>query len=1048
MYCVYILRLVTVHCSSKVEKPLNPHRIYKKYTNTVAGVFVTRVSPPVAREDRCPRVGFNCSLILSELECRSDGNADSRKPRTSKSLSLEKRKIQKPLNSYSNVTENYLRSILVKNSEIRRKTFNIEFVEREPSVIGDDGGYDNLLLSEELPLDEDSWDDISSTEEEHECVLQALYNTIWNSDLNNLNGAQNKTTEDDKIYELEDAKLSSLWKKDRFSKLRDCDKLFSQRFGKFPLRRPLDSKSSLEQMFDRDGKLEISSPDCDLKKIEEKEGTYNVANFSIFKKRRSLSDPGITRYSSVASFGMEDHEHIETQPYMDENVTQFSGQSDKMKDREDDVFEMDKFDAEKSLFDNFYTEINFDSSSAGMALVDHLNAILARYSDGVSIKGFDNTENLQDSDLSYLPANSEKMLESLRISEGSIKSKELEAKIVSLAKDTMSQATVIRKKKRPAPRPPVTPPPQPTSRKGLSLKSNHSSKITSPSYSQNLSEPILIPVPKGKSTTGNTQQESQSPKRTDDFHDDLLDNRAKSDNSKGKTRITSFFRNILRRRKGSHDTSREQISETSSPQKVTAPINPAIPSTEKGKEPSPEPKEEKKSWQVKAKVLSAVSNRKSRTGIIMSATEKSARFHKPHGNKAEDTTESECVTSSMIVKENESKSESVPRLNPPVPIRPKPRLNAKRPTASPYQAKREGLSSSPSSERKGSLGCKERKRSDSESALGSLEKQDKGSLEREITRVLSKEDSLSKDIDSKVVRGKAKIPAPQTLVVPGTRVENKNALFKNELEMSLSKSLDSEVTLPPAGQKGNVASSSGCQNENVVLSTCGQIPNDDLKTSVPCPPTTTIKSEVAESITGGQTNQQSAVCTMDIRAVIKEFDNWFRSNYPHIQIVDIYMGKQTHHGWKDALVVIIDHLNVLDVPPFEYFGKKIDIYCKLWKQSSPESMLISKHIHVHGNNINHVKLSEIERCLKANSRSLLEHHSNLEIVSASAYHSRKNGNKIDFEPCIVIYCSCKGIVPYGEKEFPKQIDGIKTDMKTKRELSVDSSPSIQGKWDS
>ncbi|XP_061191072.1 uncharacterized protein LOC133199246 [Saccostrea echinata] len=818
------------------QRPRAEHSIVGDFNPESTSSPIPTKRTSIIADDVIHQAKRNASLILSELEGRNEGNADQRKPRTSRSLSVEKEKLQKPLISYSKVTINNVRSILVKNGEIRRKTFDIKFLEREPSVIGEDGGYDNLFLdNEELPLEEDSGEDISFTEEEREFVLQALHNTIWNSDLNNLNGAKNKTIDDDKSYEFEDVKLSSLWKKDRFSTLRDCDKLLSQRFGTFPLRRPLGSKSSLEQMFDRDGKLERSSSDCDLKKIEEeKEGTHYETNFSLFEKRRSRS-----------ASEMEGHvvEQGGTQPYMDVNITQFNGQSDEMKNGEEDVFEMDKFDAE-SLFENFSTEIDFDSSSAGMALVDHLNAILARYSDNVSIKGFDDNEFLPDSDMNDIPDNSEKILESLRIPKGSIKSKELEAKIVSLATD-------IRKKKRPAPRPPVAPPPQPTSRNSSSLNSDQSSKKTSPSHSHNFSEPNFKMVPIGKSITGNSQEKFLSPKRTGDFHDDLMDNRNKSDNSKGKKGITSFFRSILRRGKDSPENSTEQINEASSPPRVTVPITPVTSSPEKSKEPSPEAKEERKSPQVKAKVLPAVSCRKSRTSIIMSATETSALFNGPQGNKTEETTESESMTSSMIVEENESKSESVPTVKPSIPTRPKPPPNPKRPTVSPQHGTREGRSSSPASERKGSTGGKDRKGSDTESTTGSLERPDKGSLEREITRALSKEDSPKKDTEPQVVRRRAKSPkrvsAPQKPAVPGKTMENKNALFTKELEMRLSKSLDSKVTPPPAGQKGNVAPPAA-----------GQKPNVEMKKSAPHPPTTTVKSEVSVAPSGGQTNQPSA----------------------------------------------------------------------------------------------------------------------------------------------------------------------------------------------
>lgn len=787
------------HC----QRPRAEHSIVGDFNPESTSSPIPTKRTSIIADDVIHQAKRNASLILSELEGRNDGNPEFRKTRTSRSLSVEKEKIQKSVILCSKVTD--VKSILVRNGEIQHKGLDIKFLDKEPSVIGEDGGYDNLFLDhEEPPAEEDSNEDISFTEEEREFVLQALHNTIWNSDLKNLNGAEKEAIENDKSHEFEDVKLNSLWKKDRFATLRDCDKLFSQRFGTFPLRKPLGSKSSLEKMFDNDGKLERSSSDCDLHKIEEEgEGTHYETNFSLFEKRRSRSASEMESSKNGAS----------AQPYMDVNITQFN---DEMRNGDDDVFEMDNFDAE-SLFENFTTDIDFDSSTAGMALVDHLNAILARYSDNVSIKGFEDNDFLPDSEVSDSNANSEKILESLRIPKGSIKSKELEAKIVSLA-------TNIRKKKRPAPRPPMAPPPQPTGR-----ASDPSLKKSSPLHSLNGSEPNFKMVPIGKSIIGNNHEKPLSPKRTGDFHDDLVDSKSKSDNNKGKKGITSFFRSFLRRGKDSPDNSNEQITEASSPPKtvVSAPVasapmlsTPVVSTPEKSKESSPaDTKEERKSPQVKTKVLPAVSVsvRKCRTSIIMSASETSALFNGPSPSKSEESNESESMTSSMIKEESESRnevksSEGAPVTKPSVPTRPKPPPNPKRPSVSPQHAGREGRSSSsPASERKGSTDGPDRRGSESEGKTGSLERPNKGSLEREITRALSREDSPKKDGENQGVRRRAKSPkrtsAPQKPPHLGKSAENKNTLFAKELEMRLSKSLDTKVNVspPPGSQKPNPA---------------------------------------------------------------------------------------------------------------------------------------------------------------------------------------------------------------------------------------------------
>ena len=84
-------------------------------------------------------------------------------------------------------------------------------------------------------------------------------------------------------------------------------------------------------------------------------------------------------------------------------------------------------------------------------------------------------------------------------------------------------------------------------------------------------------------------------------------------------------------------------------------------------------------------------------------------------------------------------------------------------------------------------------------------------MEREITRALSREDSPKKDGENQGVRRRAKSPkrtsAPQKPPHLGKSAENKNTLFAKELEMRLSKSLDTKVNVspPPGSQKPNPA---------------------------------------------------------------------------------------------------------------------------------------------------------------------------------------------------------------------------------------------------
>ncbi|XP_062615596.1 uncharacterized protein LOC134277293 isoform X2 [Saccostrea cucullata] len=64
--------------------------------------------------------------------------------------------------------------------------------------------------------------------------------------------------------------------------------------------------------------------------------------------------------------------------------------------------------------------------------------------------------------------------------------------------------------------------------------------------------------------------------------------------------------------------------------------------------------------------------------------------------------------------------------------------------------------------------------------------------------------------------------------------------------------------------------------------------------------------------------------------------------------------------------------------------------------------------------------------------SLLMKHTNITLISFSQVISRAYGKKnanIVHSPCVVIYCRVKGIVPLGEEEFPRKIDGHPIDVR-------------------
>ena len=78
------------------------------------------------------------------------------------------------------------------------------------------------------------------------------------------------------------------------------------------------------------------------------------------------------------------------------------------------------------------------------------------------------------------------------------------------------------------------------------------------------------------------------------------------------------------------------------------------------------------------------------------------------------------------------------------------------------------------------------------------------------------------------------------------------------------------------------------------------------------------------------------------------------------------------------------------------------------------------------------ELIRIRECLTKYSKSLMEKHSNLMVVSASNIKSSHYGQesaKYDKKVCVVLYVKVKGIIPYGEKPFPTVLEGFPVDVR-------------------
>ena len=807
-----------------------------------------------------------------------------------------------------------------KGRNAKLKEAKVDFIEREPDVIGHDGGYDNLFLDEVDDGEESdsSGEELSFTEEEKEFVMLALENTLWNSEIRNLNG---ETTKDEnRSKEFEDVKLMSMWKIDRFATLRDVDKIIPKRYGTFPLRKPAGGKSKLEKMFhEKADNLQRSNSDKEIKvteKVESENNQYET-NFFTFEKRRSRSasemedriPPSsssatpykITSVSDILNPSSAEGPQLppKTSAQADDKL-ESSNHLDVFNSLDESVFDLD-FDSE--FLENFNTDIDLDSSTAGMDLVDLLNDVLARYSDGISIKGFEDQDLKPDGDemeeLGKGIPDAAALVESLRIPKGSIKSKEFEQKLVTLAANLDK-----RKRKRPAPRPPVSPPPEPGA---LSKKSSVSTVMTdveSSKSSPNSSPantlqnpPNFKMVPIGKSILDNQSEKPLSPKRTGDFHEDPVAevSKSKSENKSNKKGFTSFFKNILRRGKESPENSSEQVADSSMSSLPKVSSSDRLHSDNSSKDKK---ENGRNSPQLKTKVLPS-SNKNSRSSIIMTTAESSvSESQKSDSPKNKRKVlpvveeKKEILSSSVdVVKTEKGAVEIISApVKPTVPIRPKPPPNPNKPCISPQMSQKDLSRSSPGKDGSRSAVSKDISRSSPakdaaraspvkdvltstpvQERRNSAELEKKSSLEREKPERTSRSrktsiekeaksatESLPEEREVPVVRRRAKSPKRFTAPPkPIKGVENRNSQFAKELEMRLSKNLDSSKTVmttappsPPVKQE---------QVKSKEQDTEGKKKTKEQESEVSKSPVQQVKAKVeAKKSTGSEKGDQTS----------------------------------------------------------------------------------------------------------------------------------------------------------------------------------------------
>ena len=156
-------------------------------------------------------------------------------------------------------------------------------------------------------------------------------------------------------------------------------------------------------------------------------------------------------------------------------------------------------------------------------------------------------------------------------------------------------------------------------------------------------------------------------------------------------------------------------------------------------------------------------------------------------------------------------------------------------------------------------------------------------------------------------------------------------------------------------------------------------------------------------------------------------------------IVDVWPAYTIEDEWNPVFVVL--RKSDSDHEWAEFLGYKV--YNRKYDCVSKEAKIVVNNPLVRNNP---VSFDDIEKLKEAVNEINVKDHSNITLIDVCPCRSRKNGEEIFLETCIVVHCLVKGLIPFKEKPFPKTVSGIPVDVREGYfSLGVGGTPHWQGK---
>ena len=175
----------------------------------------------------------------------------------------------------------------------------------------------------------------------------------------------------------------------------------------------------------------------------------------------------------------------------------------------------------------------------------------------------------------------------------------------------------------------------------------------------------------------------------------------------------------------------------------------------------------------------------------------------------------------------------------------------------------------------------------------------------------------------------------------------------------------------------------------------------------------------------GQTPLQ-VIEERNTKFVVKLIQNFFLDKLPVVPLLieNILMCHKAGDIQSLHLLVFLTYITHRTLPN-NFYRNGVYIQFKQRK-------IVSQEANILGQMKNSYSYEKIPPILDGKTADkLFKEHSNLNIIACSERKSVgfAGDHRVFHQPCYVLFCHCKSLIPYGENQFPKFIEGLPTDVR-------------------